>query len=90
MTYSGQLTDAFVEMMKPPVVSNEPIIQTSPDGKYRAKILGAKMDLFIVKPDGEQFLKTKTCTDSNHAENTVKKFWRQPQALADFVTGVND
>jgi hypothetical protein len=84
MNFTGSLPEAFTQMQKPQPVSV--VESTSPDNKYKTKTTGNEVSLYVVKPDGvEDFLGTKKCTDASHALNTVKKLWRQPEAITEFI-----
>ena len=83
--YTGKLADALKNLQLEQEAENEEKVITSGDGKFRAKVLGSKVTLFLVRPDGEERVGDKKCDDSGHAEATARKWFRVPTYLKEFM-----
>ena len=84
VVFTGDLTKAFGNIV---IKSQEdeknatPKTVASPNGKYKAVIVGKRVTLY----DGDKEVGQKVCTDSDHADNTVKKWFKVPEYLAEFL-----
>jgi hypothetical protein len=83
MSFTGKLESILTAMQTAPATKKE---IKSPDGKYVARTEGPKVSLYLVKPDGEEFVGTKNCDNDGHAEASARKWFRPDNtSLSDFL-----
>ncbi len=91
MAFSGELRKAFDNLQTPPPASKQ--IIESANNKYIAVCEDRDCTLYLVKPDGEEQVNgkqvskigTKKCVNANHAEMSVNKWFRDPDALNEAI-----
>ena len=82
--FSGDTKNILERMLDTPLPEKKTTVQSA-NGKYEAECVGNNVTLYIVKPDGKEEVGTKECENSNHAEMSARKWFREPDALNEIL-----
>lgn len=87
--FSGELSNALVRMqsggtMSGGTMTERKVIENATK-TYKSVIEGNAATLYKVKPDGEEEIITKNFENSNHAEMQSKRWFKDPDALAEVL-----